>query len=129
MAAPKQKTLDGFFKAKPTAEAASQDSAAEKAKAGSCEQPVKVTIGLGNKKHDCEGRVITVEYKDFYIAFVYVPNAGEGLKRIEAGRVSKANATQARKNLRSIICALSEAKLVSAMRPRHSFRSLPLVQA
>jgi exonuclease III len=83
VAAPKQKTLDGFFKAKPTAEAASQDSAAEKAKAGSCEQPVKVTIGLGNKKHDCEGRVITVEYKDFYIAFVYVPNAGEGLKRIE----------------------------------------------
>ena len=34
-------------------------------------------------KHDGEGRVLTAEFKDFYLVCVYVPNAGEGLKRLE----------------------------------------------
>lgn len=34
-------------------------------------------------KHDGEGRVLTAEYERFYLVCVYVPNAGEGLKRLD----------------------------------------------
>jgi exodeoxyribonuclease-3 len=34
-------------------------------------------------EHDTEGRVITAEYKDFYLVNVYAPNAGQGLKRLD----------------------------------------------
>ena len=33
--------------------------------------------------HDQEGRSITMEFNDFYLVAVYVPNAGEGLKRLD----------------------------------------------
>ena len=46
-------------------------------------EPVKVTYGLGNDAHDGEGRVVTAEYDSFFVVNVYVPNAGEGLKRLE----------------------------------------------
>lgn len=45
-------------------------------------QPVSVRYGMGIKKHDEEGRVITAEFKDFILINAYVPNAGEGLKRL-----------------------------------------------
>jgi len=32
---------------------------------------------------DCEGRIITLEFDDFYVTEVYTPNAGDGLKRLE----------------------------------------------
>ncbi|GIY32067.1 DNA-(apurinic or apyrimidinic site) endonuclease [Caerostris darwini] len=35
------------------------------------------------EKHDKEGRVITAEYKDFYLVATYVPNAGRGLVRLD----------------------------------------------
>lgn len=47
------------------------------------EEPVSVTYGLGIEEHDGEGRVITAEYDSFYVVNVYVPNAGEGLKRLD----------------------------------------------
>lgn len=31
---------------------------------------------------DCEGRIITLEFEDFYVTQVYTPNAGDGLKRL-----------------------------------------------
>ncbi|WP_172355826.1 exodeoxyribonuclease III [Lactococcus insecticola] len=31
---------------------------------------------------DCEGRIITLEFDDFYLTQVYTPNAGDGLKRL-----------------------------------------------
>ncbi|GIY77512.1 DNA-(apurinic or apyrimidinic site) endonuclease [Caerostris extrusa] len=34
-------------------------------------------------KHDIEGRVITAEYKNFYLVATYVPNAGRGLVRLD----------------------------------------------
>ena len=34
-------------------------------------------------KHDLEGRSITMEFPLFYLVAVYVPNAGEGLKRLD----------------------------------------------
>ena len=46
------------------------------------EKPLNVTLGLGIEEHDHEGRVITMEYPDFYLITVYVPNAKEDLSRL-----------------------------------------------
>lgn len=46
------------------------------------EKPVQVTKGIGIEKYDNEGRLILAEYQDFYFLTSYVPNAGEGLKRL-----------------------------------------------
>lgn len=46
-------------------------------------EPLSVTYGLGIEEHDHEGRVITLEFDDFYFITVYTPNAQDGLKRLE----------------------------------------------
>ena len=46
-------------------------------------KPLSVHYGLLNGKYDEEGRVITLEYEDFYFVGAYVPNAGDGLKRMD----------------------------------------------
>lgn len=38
-------------------------------------KPLSVSKGLGIKKHDNEGRVLTAEFPDFYLVTVYTPNA------------------------------------------------------
>ena len=43
--------------------------------------PAAVAAGLPG--HDGEGRVLTAEYDAFFLVNVYVPNAGEGLKRLD----------------------------------------------
>ena len=45
-------------------------------------EPISVSYGI-NGKHIDEGRVITLEYDDFYLVCAYVPNAQDGLKRID----------------------------------------------
>ena len=45
--------------------------------------PLSVSYGLGIPEHDTEGRVITLEYKEFYLVCVYTPNSQDGLKRID----------------------------------------------
>ena len=45
--------------------------------------PLSVTYGIGIDEHDHEGRVITLEMEEFYLVCVYVPNAQDGLKRLE----------------------------------------------
>ena len=45
-------------------------------------EPIEVHYDLNIEKHDQEGRVIWLEYPDFYLVCVYVPNSGEGLKRL-----------------------------------------------
>ena len=45
-------------------------------------KPLSVQYGLGIPEHDTEGRVITLEYEDFYFVTAYVPNAKEGLARL-----------------------------------------------
>ena len=47
------------------------------------QKPLNVQYGLGLEEHDHEGRVITLEYPDFYLVNAYVPNSQEGLKRLE----------------------------------------------
>ncbi len=46
-------------------------------------EPLNVNYGIGDEKHDQEGRVITLEFHDFYLVNVYVPNAQRGLARLE----------------------------------------------
>ena len=45
--------------------------------------PLSVRYNLGIPEHDTEGRVITLEYPDFWLVTVYTPNAQDGLKRID----------------------------------------------
>ena len=47
------------------------------------EEPLSVTLGIGSPEHDCEGRAITLEYPDYYFVTAYVPNAQDGLKRLD----------------------------------------------
>lgn len=46
------------------------------------EKPINVIYGI-NEKYNDEGRVITLEYPTFYLINAYVPNAQDGLKRID----------------------------------------------
>lgn len=41
------------------------------------------TPGIGREEHDSEGRVITVDYGDFYLVNVYTPNSRNGLTRLD----------------------------------------------
>ena len=45
-------------------------------------EPLSVTYGI-NGEHTDEGRVITCEFEKFYFVCCYVPNAQDGLKRID----------------------------------------------
>ena len=45
--------------------------------------PLSVAYGLGIEEHDHEGRVITLEYPDFYFITVYTPNSQDQLKRLD----------------------------------------------
>lgn len=45
-------------------------------------EPLKVWNGIGIEEHDKEGRVITLEYEDFYLITVYTPNSQTELKRL-----------------------------------------------
>ena len=47
------------------------------------EEPLEVTYGIGVDEHDHEGRVITLEYPDWYLVNVYVPNSQDELKRLD----------------------------------------------
>ena len=46
-------------------------------------QPVNVTYGIGIEEHDKEGRVITLEFEDFYLVTNYTPNAKRELERLD----------------------------------------------
>ena len=45
-------------------------------------KPLSVSNDIGIDEHDHEGRVITMEFDDFYLACVYVPNSQDELKRL-----------------------------------------------
>lgn len=45
--------------------------------------PLSVTYNLGIPEHDTEGRVITLEYPEFFLVCVYTPNAQDGLRRLD----------------------------------------------
>ena len=45
--------------------------------------PLSVSCGIGVEEHDNEGRVITLEYEEFYLVTVYTPNSQNELKRLD----------------------------------------------
>lgn len=45
-------------------------------------KPVSVHYGMNNEEYDKEGRIITLEYENFYIINVYVPNSQSNLTRL-----------------------------------------------
>ena len=47
------------------------------------EPPISVTYGVGVEHLDTEGRLITLEYPNFYLVTSYTPNAQQGLARID----------------------------------------------
>ena len=47
------------------------------------EKPLTVTYGIGVDEHDHEGRVITLEYEDFFMITCYTPNAQHELTRLD----------------------------------------------
>ena len=62
------------------------NSAIKKGYAGTAilskKEPLSVTTGIDIQEHDQEGRVLTVEFKDFYLVNTYVPNSQNELKRL-----------------------------------------------
>ncbi len=46
-------------------------------------KPLSVTYGIGIEKHDHEGRVITLEFEDFYYVTCYTPNSQNELARLD----------------------------------------------
>ena len=47
------------------------------------QEPISVQYGIGVPEHDQEGRVITLEFEDFYMVTVYTPNSQDELKRLD----------------------------------------------
>jgi len=51
------------------------------------QEPIAVTYGIGIPEHDKEGRIITLEFQDFYLVNNYTPNSKRGLERLEYRQV------------------------------------------
>ena len=47
------------------------------------QEPISVFLGMDKPEHDTEGRLITLEFENFYFVCCYTPNAQDGLKRID----------------------------------------------
>ena len=47
------------------------------------QEPLSVSYGIGIEEHDQEGRVITLEYPNYYIVTVYTPNSKSELERLD----------------------------------------------
>ena len=47
------------------------------------QEPLSAAYGIGIPEHDREGRVITLEYPDYYLVTVYTPNSQDALARLD----------------------------------------------
>ena len=71
--------FDGYFRYMNSAERKGYSGTMVLSK----QKPLSVEYGIEEKDDPKEGRVITLEYPDFYFVTAYVPNAKDGLKRID----------------------------------------------
>ena len=71
-------TLDGYHQYWNYAEKKGYSGTAIFAK----KPALSVSLGIGIPEHDTEGRVITLEYEDFYLVTCYTPNAQRELTRL-----------------------------------------------
>ncbi len=69
------------------------------------EEPIAVSYGIGIPEHDTEGRVITLEFDNFFFVCVYTPNAQDELRRLSY-RMEWEDA------FRGYLCSLKEKKHV-----------------
>lgn len=46
-------------------------------------EPISICFDLGMDRHNDEGRVITLEYEDYYVVTVYTPNSQRELARLD----------------------------------------------
>ena len=69
------------------------------------EKPLSVTYGIGIDEHDHEGRVITLEYDNYYFITVYTPNSKQQLERLEYRQ-------RWEDDFRNYLCKLNENKPV-----------------
>ncbi len=67
--------------------------------------PQSVRLGMGIEEHDTEGRVVTLEFEQFYYVTVYTPNSQDGLRRLDY-RMAWDDA------FREYVCRLDEQKPV-----------------
>ena len=71
-------------------------------------KPISVSYGIGISEHDKEGRVITLEFKNFYMVNVYTPNSKRELERLDYRMVWEDEFRKYLKNLDSkkpvIVC-------------------------
>ncbi len=70
------------------------------------EEPLAVFYGLDSPEHDCEGRVITLEFPEYFFVTAYVPNAQDELRRIDYR-------LRFEDKLREYLCSLSKDKPVA----------------
>lgn len=70
-------------------------------------EPLSVRYGIGRAEHDREGRVITLEFADFYLVNVYTPNSQRELARLDY-RMAWEDA------FRAYLCGLDRVKPVVA---------------
>ena len=68
-------------------------------------EPLSVTYGMGIEEHDHEGRVITLEFDEYYFITVYTPNSKQELERLEYRQHWE-------DDFRGYLCALKEKKPV-----------------
>jgi exodeoxyribonuclease III len=46
-------------------------------------KPINIFYGINVPKHDLEGRVITLEFENYFLLHVYTPNSGQALQRLD----------------------------------------------
>ena len=46
-------------------------------------KPLNIIYGMNQEKHDQEGRIITLEFKKYFLLHVYTPNSGQALQRLK----------------------------------------------
>ncbi len=72
------------------------------------EEPLSVKYGIGNNDYDNEGRVITLEFPEYYVITEYTPNSQNELKRLEYRMayedIKRNYLNQLKKNKPVIIC-------------------------
>lgn len=71
--------LEGYYKYWNYAEKKGYSGVAVFSKA----EPIRCTHGINKEEHDKEGRVITLEFDDFYFVVVYTPNSQQELARLD----------------------------------------------
>jgi len=67
--------------------------------------PLSVRVGIDAEPHGHEGRCVTLEYENFYLVCVYVPNSQDGLKRLDYRMTWE-------DDFRAYVCALDAKKPV-----------------